>query len=124
MLLMELYNSPEDDTYANTTSTSSIKEGTRKITAKQDPCWSGYHMVGTKSKDGKEVPNCVPGKKGAMNEGVNMSDIVQARELIGKALQNVQEKQKYFDFLGYLRQKYGADYSTQVHQEAAKLTKA
>jgi len=28
------------------------------------PCWDGYEMVGTKEKDDKEVPNCVPkGKK-------------------------------------------------------------
>jgi len=26
----------------------------------KDPCWKGYKMVGTKKKDGKEVPNCVP----------------------------------------------------------------
>lgn len=26
----------------------------------EDPCWKGYEMVGTKKKDGKEVPNCVP----------------------------------------------------------------
>jgi hypothetical protein len=25
-----------------------------------NPCWKGYEMVGTKTKDGKEVPNCVP----------------------------------------------------------------
>lgn len=24
-----------------------------------DPCWKGYKMVGTKKKNGKEVPNCV-----------------------------------------------------------------
>jgi hypothetical protein len=35
-----------------------------KITKSEDPCWSGYHMVGTKQKGGREVPNCVPGKKG------------------------------------------------------------
>ena len=28
-----------------------------------DPCWKGYHMVGKKMKDGKEVPNCVPSTK-------------------------------------------------------------
>jgi hypothetical protein len=28
-----------------------------------DPCWKGYEMVGTKKKDGKTVPNCVPKKK-------------------------------------------------------------
>ena len=26
----------------------------------KDPCWEGYHAVGMKEKDGKEVPNCVP----------------------------------------------------------------
>lgn len=36
-----------------------------KIDKNEDPCWSGYHMVGTKTKNGKEVPNCVPGKKGS-----------------------------------------------------------
>lgn len=25
-----------------------------------DPCWDGYKQVGTKKKNGKEVPNCVP----------------------------------------------------------------
>jgi hypothetical protein len=27
-----------------------------------DPCWKGYEMVGTKKKNGKEVPNCVKKK--------------------------------------------------------------
>lgn len=26
----------------------------------KDPCWKNYKMVGTKQKDGKTVPNCVP----------------------------------------------------------------
>ena len=26
----------------------------------KDPCWTGYKMVGTKKKGGREVPNCVP----------------------------------------------------------------
>jgi hypothetical protein len=26
----------------------------------EDPCWTGYHMIGTKPKGGKQVPNCVP----------------------------------------------------------------
>lgn len=25
-----------------------------------NPCWSGYHPVGTKTKNGRTVPNCVP----------------------------------------------------------------
>lgn len=39
-----------------------------KISKSEDPCWKGYHMVGTKKKNGREVPNCVPGAKGATNE--------------------------------------------------------
>lgn len=27
-----------------------------------DPCWKGYVKLGTKKKNGKEVPNCVPVK--------------------------------------------------------------
>lgn len=35
-----------------------FKEGLKN--PKDNPCWRGYHPVGTKMKDGKEVPNCVP----------------------------------------------------------------
>lgn len=41
-----------------------VEEAAKKISKDEDPCWSGYKMVGTKKKNGKEVPNCVPGKKG------------------------------------------------------------
>jgi hypothetical protein len=41
-----------------------LEEAKKKISAGDDPCWKGYKMVGTKKKGGKEVPNCVPGKKG------------------------------------------------------------
>jgi len=27
---------------------------------KGDPCWDGYEQFGTKDKDGKQVPNCIP----------------------------------------------------------------
>lgn len=36
-----------------------LKGGVRK----QNPCWPGYVMVGTKVKDGKKCPNCVPKTK-------------------------------------------------------------
>jgi len=29
----------------------------------EQPCWKGYKQIGTKTKDGKEVPNCVPESK-------------------------------------------------------------
>lgn len=30
---------------------------------KKDPCTKGYEMYGTKKKNGKKVPNCIPKKK-------------------------------------------------------------
>lgn len=30
---------------------------------KKSPCWKGHEMVGTKMKNGRKVPNCVPKKK-------------------------------------------------------------
>ena len=30
---------------------------------KDNPCWKGYHPVGTKKKGGRTVPNCVPKSK-------------------------------------------------------------
>ena len=35
---------------------------------KHNPCWAGYRPIGTKKKNGRTVPNCVPGRKGAANE--------------------------------------------------------
>lgn len=26
----------------------------------KDPCWKGYEKAGTKEKDGRTVPNCIP----------------------------------------------------------------
>ena len=36
---------------------------------KKDPCWDGYVQLGTKDKEGKKVPNCVPMKEEAEYEG-------------------------------------------------------
>lgn len=45
------------------------------IEEKNDPCWDGYKQYGTKEKNNKEVPNCVPvneatykGRKVALNK--------------------------------------------------------
>ena len=34
----------------------------------ENPCWKGYEMVGTKKKDGREVPNCVTVKENVVSE--------------------------------------------------------
>jgi hypothetical protein len=38
-----------------------IREGLKN--PKDNPCWKGYKPVGTKKKNGKKVPNCVPVKE-------------------------------------------------------------
>jgi hypothetical protein len=58
-----VYESVLFELWANDIASEMLNEK-KKITKKNDPCWDGYHMVGTKKKDGREVPNCVPGKKG------------------------------------------------------------
>lgn len=46
-----------------------LEDGSRRVVLEakkmkgKDPCWDGYHMVGTKKKNGAEVPNCVPNLK-------------------------------------------------------------
>ena len=38
---------------------------TKKTTLqkKDNPCWKGHEQIGSKTKDNKKVPNCVPEKK-------------------------------------------------------------
>ena len=40
----------------------------------KDPCWKGYNMVGTKKKNGKTVPNCVPEQVEEDWQDVNRKD--------------------------------------------------
>lgn len=37
-----------------------VAEAKKLEKSSDDPCWKDYVQVGTKKKDGKEVPNCVP----------------------------------------------------------------
>jgi|TARA_R110000851_G_scaffold324430_1_gene491705 hypothetical protein len=47
-----------------------------------NPCWDGYEMVGMKTKDGREVPNCVPIKKESTDCGCD--EILEDAEYQGK----------------------------------------
>lgn len=60
----KIFSEPKDVNKLVKMMNPSLAEAKKKITAKDDPCWKGYHMVGTKMKNSREVPNCVPGKKG------------------------------------------------------------
>lgn len=58
------------------------------------------------------------------NKG-SFSDVVTAMGLIQAATSDPKnEKYKYFEFLKKLRNKHGADYSTDIHQRACKLIKS
>jgi hypothetical protein len=43
----------------------------KKSLRNSNPCWTGYHPIGTKQKGGKTVPNCVP------EEVEEMFDIIE-----------------------------------------------
>lgn len=45
------------------------------------PCWDGYEQIGTKIKDGKEVPNCVP-----------LEEIDKLKEDLYEALENIEDE--------------------------------
>lgn len=34
----------------------------------ENPCWKGYHPVGTKKKAGRTVPNCVPTNENSVDD--------------------------------------------------------
>lgn len=63
------------------------------------PCWSGYKQVGMKTKNGKEVPNCVPMNEGSklvggdliVNENISIFNKTNIR-LILKETFNQEEK--------------------------------
>jgi hypothetical protein len=65
-----------------------------------DPCWKNYQMVGTKKKNGKEVPNCVP-----VNES-RQADIV--REAFSKAKNKKKDEKNDKDVSGKI-QKFESD---------------
>jgi ElaB/YqjD/DUF883 family membrane-anchored ribosome-binding protein len=59
------------------------RPGAKARHALTDACWQGYEAVGTKQKDGKTVPNCVPKNKNAIREGekVSASDDAVSRKI-------------------------------------------
>lgn len=79
-------------------------------------------MVGTKTKSDRKVSDCAPGEKGSMTENAELSHLIQAKQLVQQALRDSEQRHEYFDFLKYLRSKYGKEYSTRVHQDATKLS--
>ena len=48
------------DTIVGDQKASAAPEGKNESLRTDNPCWKGYKPVGTKKKNGKTVPNCVP----------------------------------------------------------------
>jgi hypothetical protein len=65
-----------DAAYRKATPGQTVKEA-EKI-CEEDPCWKGYRQFGTKEKDGKKVPNCIPEKTAADK----LADIADLRKLL------------------------------------------
>jgi len=55
--------------------------GEKLETQLKKPCWDGYEQIGTKIKDGKEVPNCVP-----------LEDIDRLKSEIYESLVNLEDE--------------------------------
>jgi hypothetical protein len=55
----------------------------------KDPCEAGYEMVGTKMKDGREVPNCVPKnvKKGEYTQE-QLKELIAEHERLIKVIES------------------------------------
>ena len=58
-----------------------------------------------------------------VKEDTEMSDVVTARGLVNRALDNPVARQEYFDYMTHLRNKHGKEYSTRIHQKAITLAK-
>lgn len=65
--------------------------------------------------------NKKPTGQNLVTEGEEMSHILQARQLVKQALRDPSQRHEYFDFLNYLRGRYGKEYSTRIHQDATKI---
>jgi hypothetical protein len=66
---------------------------------KDDPCWDGYVQLGTKKKNGKEVPNCVPKEETEIDEVLDthqkrLDYAKKAGESYGKAVRGGLFKKK------------------------------
>jgi hypothetical protein len=83
-------NEPQSMSYRTVRSEENEIEEAKKMKGK-DPCWTGYHMLGTKPKGDKQVPNCVPEETEHVTEKFwdNEGEMIQSQlnAIIDKAQQ-------------------------------------
>lgn len=68
------------------------RPGAKARHALTDACWQGYEAVGTKQKDGKTVPNCVPKATAAKTSDLEREDVKAGLKLMEKADKAVSDK--------------------------------
>ncbi len=73
------------------------KEGLRD--PKDNPCWKGYHPVGTKKKGGRTVPNCVP----------NANEDVYIGDLMSQLYEKAPPGDKYERMVKHIKKGYAKD---------------
>jgi hypothetical protein len=74
-----------------------VSEAKKKTLKNTNPCWKGYHPVGTKEKKGRTVPNCVPNaKKNESQELKQLTGVVApvVQKQTASKLQETQFKSK------------------------------
>ena len=109
MFLTEFFNSTEGDSYADYKATPSITQSKRQFPKTSNLVKENSNMVQSNFKE--------------VTEDASMSDIITAKDYIAHAISDPNRKYEYFEFLKSLRSRHGAEYSTHVHQQAAKLAK-
>jgi hypothetical protein len=68
----------------------------------ENPCWKGYEMVGTKKKNGREVPNCVP-KNENIEEDINSDDDINYGKVEPEEY-DVDNYDDFKDFISYIKE--------------------
>ena len=73
-------------------------------------CWEGYIAIGTKEKDGRMVPNCVPAEE-AMSaiekEGIHLAEYPWD-QCIDDQMKKYENKEIAQNICGYIKSKYGS----------------
>jgi hypothetical protein len=68
------------------------RPGAKATMGLEDACWKGYEAVGTKQKDGKTVPNCVPKATAAKTSDLEREDVKAGLKLMAASDEAVSNK--------------------------------
>lgn len=79
---------------------------------KDNPCWKGYHPVGTKEKGGRTVPNCVPTNEDELDEDWQKANKKDKTDGMSQKAVNA-----------YRREHPGSKLKTAVTKDPSKLKK-